>query len=666
MPEKPGNLEQFWQELKRRKVIRVIIVYAAASFVILELASIIQEPFGLPDWTIKLVFVILCVGLAISIILSWIFDITPEGIEKTKPPQDVSKEDKPASSKSWKIASYISFVVIAILIVFNILPRTNRPDKRTILEKSIAVIPFIDDSPGKDNVHIINGIMEDLLINLQSIKDLRVPGRTSVEQYRNNPKPVPEIAQELGVNYIIEGSGQKLGVHYTLRVQLLEGATGMHIWGRKFEQDIESMEDIVRFISEIAGTIADELQAVITPEEKKLIEKIPTTSLTAYELYQKGQEEFYTYYLDKDKIEALVNAKGFYRSALESDPAFAKAYAGLSQVYWYQLGRKWEGIRPDNCLDSVLIMANLGLKYDDKLVDGYILRGDYYTHSGNRELAIEEYDKALKLNPNHWTAYHQLGIFYIGYDFVKSLQYFYKAASLIHGPEEPAWLRRGIWAAHNHIGLIEKSDSYLLKALKLDGDSLEHYVFSSQTEIHSGNFEKAIALARKGYAIDSNRISILLRLGLSYLYLGQYEEAIKHFKNIGEPVETHTLTKMYLGYAYWRIGSEKEAEKHILENIRRLNKLKEQGEAATDLWIYYALAGGYAFLGEKDKAYENLRIYIKQIVPHRAQVLGFKIDPLFDSIRDEPEFQQIVREAEAKYQAEHERVRKWLEENDML
>ena len=665
MPDKPGNLEQFWIELKRRKVIRVIIVYAAASFVILELASIIQEPFGLPDWTIKFVFVILCVGLVISIILSWIFDITPEGIEKTKPVHKESKEDKPVTSRSWKIASYISFVVIAILIVFNIFPRTNQSDKKAILEKTIAVIPFIDDSPGKDNMHIINGIMEDLLINLQSIKDLRVPGRTSVEQYRNNPKPIPEIAKELGVNYIVGGSGQKLGSHYTLRVQLQEGATGMQLWGEKFEQDIESMEDIVDFISEIAGSIAEELQAVITPEEKQLIDKIPTSSLTAYELYQKGQEEFYTYYRDKDKMEALVNAKGFYRSALESDPAFAKAYTGLAQAYWYQLGRIWEGNRPDNCLDSVLFMANLGLKYDDQLADGYILRGDYYAKSGKRELAIEEYDKALKINPNHWTAYHQLGSFYIGYDFVKSLQYFYKAASLIHGPEEPAWLRRGIWGAHNHIGLIEKSDSYLLKALKLDGDSLEHYVHSSQTENHSGNFKKSIALAKKGYAIDSNRISILLNLGYSYLYLGQYEEAIKHFTKIGEPIETHTLTKIYLGYAYWRIGSEKEAEKHILENIRRLNKLKEQGEA-TDLRIGYALAGGYAFLGENDKAYDNLRIYIEQIVPHRAQVRGFNIDPLFDSIRDEPEFQQLVREAEAKYQAEHERVRQWLEENNLL
>jgi len=119
MPDKPSNLEQFWKELKRRKVIRVIIVYAAASFVILELISIIEEPFGLPDWTIRFVFVILCVGLIISIILSWIYDITPEGIEKTRPAKELRVDipEKPSGILMWRLATYISFVIIVGFVV---------------------------------------------------------------------------------------------------------------------------------------------------------------------------------------------------------------------------------------------------------------------------------------------------------------------------------------------------------------------------------------------------------------------------------------------------------------------------------------------------------------------------------------------------------------------
>ena len=141
MPENADNPLSFWQELKRRKVVRVIIVYAAASFVILELVSIVAEPFGLPDVTIKFVFVLLCVGFIISIILSWIYDVTPEGIEKTKPVTEITQEDKPGTSKSWKVASYISFVVIVVLIILNIVPRTGNKENE-ILDKSIAVLPF--------------------------------------------------------------------------------------------------------------------------------------------------------------------------------------------------------------------------------------------------------------------------------------------------------------------------------------------------------------------------------------------------------------------------------------------------------------------------------------------------------------------------------------------
>ena len=142
MPANPNKISNFWQELKRRKVVRVITVYAAAAFVILELVDIITEPFGLPDWTLKLVVVLLSVGLIVSVILSWIYDVTPEGIEKTKPAHKVTKEDKTVTSNSWKIASYISFVVIACLIVLNIIPRSNRSEETVILEKSMQFCPL--------------------------------------------------------------------------------------------------------------------------------------------------------------------------------------------------------------------------------------------------------------------------------------------------------------------------------------------------------------------------------------------------------------------------------------------------------------------------------------------------------------------------------------------
>ena len=157
------------------------------------------------------------------------------------------------------------------------------------LEKSIAVLPFINDSPDQENTYFINGVMEEILNNLQKIKDLRVISRTSVEQYRGQKRPISEIAQELGVNYIVEGSGQKYGNNFRLRAQLIKADHESHLWGESFQNEINDVKDIFSIQIQIAESMAAELKAIITPVEKKLIEKIPTTDLTAYDAYLKGQ-----------------------------------------------------------------------------------------------------------------------------------------------------------------------------------------------------------------------------------------------------------------------------------------------------------------------------------------------------------------------------------------
>jgi len=237
MPQSSNKLSQFWQELKRRKVVRVITVYAAAAFVILELTDIVAPSLGLPDWTLNLIIILLCVGFIITVIVSWIYDIHPEGgIVKTEPAEKVKAEDMPKSSNSWRIASYISFVVIVALIVLNIIPRGNRLKEKEILDKSIAVLPFINDSPDEENVYFINGTMEAILDNLCKIEDIRVVGRTSVEQYRNAPKPIPVIADEMNVSYILEGSGQKDGNKVRLTLQLIDGINDQHLWSSPYNQ----------------------------------------------------------------------------------------------------------------------------------------------------------------------------------------------------------------------------------------------------------------------------------------------------------------------------------------------------------------------------------------------------------------------------------------------
>ena len=161
--------------------------------------------------------------------------------------------------------------------------------KAAKLEKSVAILPFKNDSKDEENTYFINGLMEEVLNNLQKIKDLRVISRTSVEQYRNQTKPVPEIAKELGVNYIVEGSGQKYGSSFRLRVQLIMAEHESHLWGESFQKTITEVEDIFNIQIKIAESIAEELKAVISPEEKKLIEKIPAADIEVYDEYLKAR-----------------------------------------------------------------------------------------------------------------------------------------------------------------------------------------------------------------------------------------------------------------------------------------------------------------------------------------------------------------------------------------
>jgi TolB-like protein len=216
------------------------------------------------------------------------------------------------------LAGLVIAAALAALFVF--------PKRAVQPEKSIAVLPFINNSPDQENTYFINGVMEEILGSLQKIKALRVISRTSVEQYRERKKSVREIAEELGVNYIVEGSAQKYGKAFRLRAQLIMAEHETHLWGESYQQEITDVEDIFNIQIRIAKSIAEELRAVISPEEKKLIEKIPAADLGVYDQYLKAR----SYWNDFTK-ESLYKAIEYLNSAIEKNPDWAPLYAGLDR-----------------------------------------------------------------------------------------------------------------------------------------------------------------------------------------------------------------------------------------------------------------------------------------------------------------------------------------------
>ena len=265
----------------------------------------------------------------------------------------------------------------------------------TKLEKSVAILPFRNDSKDEENTYFINGLMEEVLNNLQKIKDLRVISRTSVEQYRNQTKSIPEIAKELGVNYIVEGSGQKYDNTLRLRVQLIKAGKERHLWGKSYQQDLPEVSAYFDIQSQIALEIATELNATITPQEKQLIEKLPTNNSEAYDAYLKGQ--FYYHKITPNDMDIAMQ---YFELAKKLDPEFALAYVGIGSVW---LGRQVIGAAvPEEAGPKVLTSFMKALELDSTIAEVHYTLAIMNTFGAwDWKSAESEYKKSIAINPNH-------------------------------------------------------------------------------------------------------------------------------------------------------------------------------------------------------------------------------------------------------------------------
>jgi len=664
MAQKTNSIERFWKELKRRNVAHVITVYAAVAFVILQLVDMVSKALHFPEWTQGFIIVLLCIGFIIAVFVSWVYDITPAGVKKTKPVSELKRVDHAthAVSSRWKIATYISGSVFVVLIAFNFISRRNFNTDISKLDKSIAVLPFINDSGNDSSTYFINGLMEEILNNLQKIGAFnKVLSRTSTEQYRGtNKPPIPKIAKDLDVNFVVEGSGQKYGNFYRIRVQLIAGKTDKHLWADSYESEIRETKDIYGTQIQIAQAIAAELKATITPKEKQLIEKVHSGSLTAYDFYQRGNDEV--------RKGNLVKARNLYKKALVCDSTFALAYAGLAHVYWDK--NYFEEYYSETFMDSVRILCDIALSYNDQLESAYSYRGFYYWHHGLPGQAVKDYDKAIEINSNSYLPYYAKGYLYENDDLEKCIYNLQKAAALNHGPELPTLINRLSFAC-NLAGFMDIAEKYNLQTLELDGDSTGYFYRSGVFENQTGNFVKSIEYANKAYHLDSIGTDLLFLMGEDYMCIGKYKEALVFYKKwisiITDEGQSGLDNMYHIGFVYEKNGYKKEADSFFEKQIEYCNEsIKSQRPYFQSSYAFYDRACINAFMGNKEKAYEDLRKFNKRKRMTVQMVTQIKNDPFFNSIRNESDFQLIVRDIEAKYQAEHERVRKWLEETGQL
>lgn len=458
-------------------------------------------------------------------------------------------------------------------------------------EKSVAVLPFRNDSPDEENTYFINGLMEEVLNNLQKIKDLRVISRTSVEQYRNQTKPIPEIAKELGVNYIVEGSAQKYGNSFRLRTQLIMAAKEDHLWGESFQQKITEVEDIFIVQSQIAEKIARELKVIITPEEKQLIEKIPTEKLEAYDDYLKGQ--FYWRKLTSQDLDISLK---YFEQAKEKDPQFALAYAGMADVW---IGRQQLGFTSPEVAGPLAYEAAMkALELDDKRAEVHYTLALMYTWGMfDWQAGEDSFKKAIDLKP----AYPEAHIYYS------------HLLNILARPEE----------ARVHAELALKQDPANPLVIALYAVDL----------IFFHEYEKASKLGYEVLHMDPTSGLAAFAVAFANYYLGDFLKSTEGYIKILSfqyPAVIEGLDLSITETTY-RKTLELLAEKAIKGR-------NETYVLSTDIaQIFYLLNNKDLVVEWCEKGFEEH----DPNMPYIAQ--------LFENMRDDPRFQQIIRKMNLPY-----------------
>jgi TolB-like protein/Tfp pilus assembly protein PilF len=319
------NPRNFFSELKRRNVYKVAIAYGVVAWLLLQAASILFPTFEAPPWTMKVFVAMTALGFPIALILAWAFELTPEGIKRT----DEIEPRRRSRNRAWIYVVVIAGVIsVGLFFLGRYTASTMLSGSANAAAKSVAVLPFENLSEDKANAYFADGIQEEILTRLAKIADLKVISRTSTQQYQSKPGNLSEIAKQLGVANILEGSVQKAGGSVRVSVKLIQAASDSHLWADTYDR---KLTDIFGVESEIAKAIAEQLQAKLTGREQQALAVKPTNNSEAYDAYLRGLA-FEAHFRPGNVVPNSQKAAGFYERAVQLDPAFALAWARLARA----------------------------------------------------------------------------------------------------------------------------------------------------------------------------------------------------------------------------------------------------------------------------------------------------------------------------------------------
>jgi len=554
-----------------------------------------------------------------------------------------------------KVLATVSIIVIGISF-FN--SSKKEITSEAVIEKSIAVLPFKNESSDSSNLYFVNGLMESSLNNLQKIEDLRVVSRTSVEKYRHSNKSIPEIAEELNVNYLVEGSGQRVGDQVLLNIQLIEAATDRPIWVKQYNQKVV---DIFELQNEVAKKITDAIKAKVTSAEMEQIEKKPTENLLAYDYYLQGLGPYNT----RTK-EGLEEAISLFEKAIAEDSQFALAYANIAFSYYYidifQKQKQHTELINNN--------ADKALLYNAKSAESLIAKALYYMHIKEYRLAVPHLEKALEYNPNSSSVVNMLSNLYANYlpNTAKYLTYALKGIQLDIAANDSvtkSYIYLNLSNALIQNGFIKEANEYIDKSLDYDSNNyFAPYVKAYILYARDIDIEQTKKALIKELQKDSTRLDILQEVAKLYFYQEDYDTAFLYYEKFVEARIKFDLDIYYsedikIGLVYEKMGLDEQAAEFFASYA-------DYCEKDESIYKSVSIAALYTYEGKMDEAIEQLKIFTSKSDYQYWLLLFMKTDPVFKPLKSHPEFNGVMQKIEDRFWENQTKLKSSLEEKGLL
>ncbi len=515
MSDRLTNFGKFWQELKRRRVIRVIIAYAATGFAIIEFIDIITEPLKLPEWALIFSIVMAAAGFPIVVFLAW-----------------VSKDSRNEMGQTEKVDHGIE-------------PdeTVSKTDAYPVNTNSIVILPFQDMSPDKDNEYFCDGITEEIINDLTQIKALHVVARTSAFSFKGKNIDVREIGNKLGVATLLEGSVRKSGNRLRITAQFINIKNGYHLWSKCFDRELD---DIFKIQDEISTQIVDKLKISLKPSEKEILVRRYTDDLEAHNLYLKGR-----YYWNKITKEGLTVGMDFFRQAIQRDPEYALAYSGMADCYcrlgWYSY------LSPGVAFPDARDAANKALNIADHLAEAHAsLAFVSMCYERDYTKAEKEIKQAIYLNPGYAEAHFNYSVnLSINGRHKESIAEAKKALEI-----DPLTLMMylNLGMRYYYAREFDHALGYMNRSLEMDpGFEIAHY-YLGFVYLQKKMYREALTeISRVIKILGRNNPGFLGLLGMVHAFTSSHEETEKVINELLEQAKQRYISPFWIAVLYFAL-----------------------------------------------------------------------------------------------------------------